>query len=45
MVCLLVWTGDAVSSEPAGDGGSGVSGLGAGLVPVVDLVRLLSLIR
>ena len=26
---LLVWAGEAVSSEPAGDGGSGVSGLGA----------------
>ena len=29
MVFLLVWAGDAVSSDPAGDGGSGVSGLGA----------------
>ena len=27
MVFLLVWAGDAVSSDPAGDGGSGVSGL------------------
>ena len=26
---LLVWAGEALSSEPAGDGGSGVSGLGA----------------
>ena len=26
---LLVWAGEAVSSEPARDGGSGVSGLGA----------------
>ena len=26
---LLVWAGEAVSSDPAGDGGSGVSGLGA----------------
>ena len=29
MVFLLVWAGEAVSSEPGGDGGSGVSGLGA----------------
>ena len=29
MVFLLVWAGDAVSSDPAGDGGSSVSGLGA----------------
>ena len=29
MVFLLVWAGHAVSSDPAGDGGSGVSGLGA----------------
>ena len=29
MVFLLVWAGEAVSSEPAGDGGSGVSGLEA----------------
>ena len=29
MVFLLVWAGEAVSSDPAGDGGSGVSGLGA----------------
>ena len=28
MVFLLVWAGEAVSSDPAGDGGSGVSGLG-----------------
>ena len=29
LVFLLVWIGDAVSSDPAGDGGSDVSGLGA----------------
>ena len=29
MVFLLVWAGDAVSSDPAGDGSSAVSGLGA----------------
>ena len=29
MVVLLVWAGEAVSSDPAGNGGSGVSGLGA----------------
>ena len=29
MVFLLVWAREAVSSDPAGDGGSGVSGLGA----------------
>ena len=26
---LLVWAGEAVSSDPAGDSGSGISGLGA----------------
>ena len=26
---LVVWAGEVVSSEPAGDGGSGDSGLGA----------------
>ena len=29
MVFLLVWAGEAVSSDPAGDSGSGVSRLGA----------------
>ena len=29
IVFLPVWAGDAVSSDPSGDGGSGVSGLGA----------------
>ena len=29
MVFVLVWAGDAVSSDPAGDSSSGVSGLGA----------------
>ena len=29
MVFLLVWAGEAMSSEPAEDGGSGVSGQGA----------------
>ena len=28
MVFLLVWAGETVSSDPAGDGGSGVSRLG-----------------
>ena len=29
MVFLLVWAGENASSDPAGDGGSNVSGLGA----------------
>ena len=35
MVFLLVWAGDAVSSDSAGDSGSGVSGLGALAGPCV----------
>ena len=45
MVFLLVWAGDTVSSDPAGDGGSGVSGLGALAGFCVGRARLLGLIR
>ena len=45
MVFLLVWAGEGVSSEPAGDSGSGVSGLGALAGSLFGRARLQGLIH